>query len=190
MSACRATGITLTARPCFASATRRRRFRRRCSRCCQAFPILPMTYSNVAANLTYAKLGPKDPTVNGSQVLPPTMLKTVGGVKIGFIGLTSDIVPRNVCAAFHGIQFFHRTNQLHEHRQHQRRQPSRRRGANRGGDERTGHSQEFLPSPKPSIPARWMCFSPRTRTRSFTIRSSPPAARWWSNPATPAISAR
>ena len=70
------------------------------------FPVLAVTYSNVAANLTYAKLGPKDPTVNGSQVLPPTMLKTVGGVKVGFIGLTSDIVPEMYAPLSMGFNFF------------------------------------------------------------------------------------
>ena len=70
-----------------------------------SFPILATTYLNVAANLTYAKLGPKDPTVDGSQVFPATMLKTIGGVKVGFIGLTSDIVPEMYAPLSMGFNF-------------------------------------------------------------------------------------
>ena len=45
-------------------------------------------YPNIAANVTYAD------AQNGEVFLPPTFTKTVGGIKVGFIGLTSDIVPR------------------------------------------------------------------------------------------------
>jgi 2',3'-cyclic-nucleotide 2'-phosphodiesterase (5'-nucleotidase family) len=46
-------------------------------------------FPNLAANVTFTMPIFK----RGQAFLPPTMMKTVGGVKIGFIGLTSDIVP-------------------------------------------------------------------------------------------------
>lgn len=51
-------------------------------------PTLPVQrpkFKNIAANLTYT---------DGTQVMDPTWTTTVNGVKIGFIGITSDIVPR------------------------------------------------------------------------------------------------
>ena len=47
-------------------------------------------FPNLAANvkLTFP------PMQRGNTLLPPTMIKTVGGVKVGMIGITSDIVPR------------------------------------------------------------------------------------------------
>lgn len=59
-----------------------------------SYTIKSPTFPYIAANLTYAKLGPADPSVNGAQVLPPTMEITRGGIKIGFIGITSDIVAQ------------------------------------------------------------------------------------------------
>lgn len=41
-------------------------------------------FPNLAANMTY--------TSTGKDVLPATLMKEVGGVKVGFIGITSDIV--------------------------------------------------------------------------------------------------
>jgi 2',3'-cyclic-nucleotide 2'-phosphodiesterase (5'-nucleotidase family) len=55
-------------------------------------PTLTMpSYPNLAANVTFAS----GPGANvGDPFLPPTLLKSVGGVSVGFIGLSSDIVPR------------------------------------------------------------------------------------------------
>lgn len=46
--------------------------------------IFRPNYPNLAANMTTS--------IGGRHLLPPTMTKVVGGVKVGFIGLTSDIV--------------------------------------------------------------------------------------------------
>lgn len=51
-------------------------------------------FQHLAANVTLAKLGPSDPTVNGAAFLPPTLTLSRGGVKIGFIGISSDIVAQ------------------------------------------------------------------------------------------------
>ena len=51
-------------------------------------------FPHLAANVTLAKLGPADPTVNGAAFLPPTLTLTRSGVKIGFIGISSDIVAQ------------------------------------------------------------------------------------------------
>ena len=40
-------------------------------------------YPNLAANLTFVR----------GELMPPTLMKTIGGVPVGFIGITSDIVP-------------------------------------------------------------------------------------------------
>lgn len=47
-------------------------------------------FPNLAANvkLTFP------PMQRGNTLLPPTLMKSVGGVKVGMIGITSDIVPR------------------------------------------------------------------------------------------------
>ena len=47
------------------------------------------SFTNLAANLTYAA-----PSLNTGFVMPPTALRTIGGVRVGFIGLTSDIVAQ------------------------------------------------------------------------------------------------
>ena len=49
------------------------------------------SYPNLAANVTY-KTGPF--AKPGSPFLPPTFVKDVSGVKVGFIGISSDIVPK------------------------------------------------------------------------------------------------
>lgn len=59
-----------------------------------SYAIKSPSFPYLAANLTYQKLGPSDPSVTGTQVLPPTMEITRGGIKIGFIGITSDIVAQ------------------------------------------------------------------------------------------------
>jgi len=69
------------------------------------FPIRPVGYLNLAANLTYRKLGPLDPSPEGGQVLPPTATITVGGVSVGFIGITSDIVPQMYSQLATGFNF-------------------------------------------------------------------------------------
>jgi 2',3'-cyclic-nucleotide 2'-phosphodiesterase (5'-nucleotidase family) len=48
-------------------------------------------FPNLAANVTF-KTGPQ--VSPGDPFLPPTLMKTIGGVKVGFIGISSDIVPR------------------------------------------------------------------------------------------------
>lgn len=48
-------------------------------------------YPNLAANVTF-KQSPN--TSEGQAFLPATFVKDVGGLKVGFIGLSSDIVPR------------------------------------------------------------------------------------------------
>lgn len=47
-------------------------------------------FPNLAANLTLTM----PPMMRGKQPMPATLMKDIGGVKVGFIGLTSDIVPR------------------------------------------------------------------------------------------------
>ena len=71
-----------------------------------SYTIKAVTYPCIAANLTYKKLGPLDPSVNNAPVLPSTMTIIKGGVKIGFIGLTSDIVPKMYAQLATGFNFF------------------------------------------------------------------------------------
>lgn len=70
-----------------------------------SFPIKAVTYPNLAANLTYKKLGPLDPSPNNGQVLPATTTITKNGIKIGFIGITSDIVPKMYTPLTIGFNF-------------------------------------------------------------------------------------
>ena len=53
--------------------------------------LTPPNFPNLAANVTF-KQSPSTPA--GTPFLPATFTKQVGGVTVGFIGLTSDIVPR------------------------------------------------------------------------------------------------
>lgn len=46
-------------------------------------------FPNLAANVTFTA----PPMQAGRTILPPTLIKEIAGVKIGFIGITSDIVP-------------------------------------------------------------------------------------------------
>jgi len=57
------------------------------------YPIEGPDFPFLAANLSYQKLGPMDPTIDGSPVLPADTILRIGNVDVGFIGLTSDIVP-------------------------------------------------------------------------------------------------
>lgn len=59
--------------------------------------ILRPNYPNLAANMVN--------TMTGRHVLAPTFSKTVGGVKIGFIGLTSDIVKYTYPLLAPGLTF-------------------------------------------------------------------------------------
>jgi 2',3'-cyclic-nucleotide 2'-phosphodiesterase (5'-nucleotidase family) len=70
-----------------------------------SFPIQSVTYTNLAANLTYKKLGPLDPSPDNGQVLPATTIITKNGIKIGFIGITSDIVPKMYTPLTTGFNF-------------------------------------------------------------------------------------
>lgn len=47
-------------------------------------------FPNLAANVTLSM----PPMMRGKLMMPATMMKNMHGVKVGFIGLTSDIVPR------------------------------------------------------------------------------------------------
>ncbi len=51
--------------------------------------VLQPSYPNLAANVTVTLPAERD----GEPFLPPTMTLELGGVLVGFIGLTSDIVP-------------------------------------------------------------------------------------------------
>ena len=59
--------------------------------------IFRPNYPNLAANMTE--------TFSGRHVLPPTLTKVVGGVKVGFIGLTSDIVKYTYPLLAPGLTF-------------------------------------------------------------------------------------
>ncbi|MEW5769581.1 MAG: bifunctional metallophosphatase/5'-nucleotidase [Pseudomonadota bacterium] len=58
-------------------------------------------YANLAANVTFTMPAGKA----GQTILPPTQMRTVGGVKVGFIGLTSDIVPEMHASLAMGMSF-------------------------------------------------------------------------------------
>lgn len=53
-------------------------------------PVERPNFPNLAANLTQTL----PPFARGERLLPGTLVRDVGGVRIGFIGLTSDMVPR------------------------------------------------------------------------------------------------
>ncbi|MBW2282443.1 MAG: 5'-nucleotidase C-terminal domain-containing protein [Deltaproteobacteria bacterium] len=53
-------------------------------------PVERPNFPNLAANLTQTL----PPMARGDLLLPATLLRDVGGVRVGFIGLTSDMVPR------------------------------------------------------------------------------------------------
>ena len=59
--------------------------------------IFRPNYPNLAANMTETR--------TGQHVLPPTLSKVVGGVKVGFIGLTSDIVKYTYPLLAPGLTF-------------------------------------------------------------------------------------
>jgi len=58
-------------------------------------------FPNLAANVTFSSPIWK----KGDAFLPPTLLKTIGGVKVGFIGITSDIVPTMHSMLAMGLNF-------------------------------------------------------------------------------------
>jgi sulfur-oxidizing protein SoxB len=58
------------------------------------------SFTNLAANLTYAA-----PSMNTGYVMPPNVIRSIGGVKVGFIGLTSDIVAQMSSALAIGFSF-------------------------------------------------------------------------------------
>jgi len=56
-------------------------------------------FPNLAANVVF-----DEPGREGEPFLPPTLLLERGGVRIGFIGLTSDIVPRMLASGLDFLQ--------------------------------------------------------------------------------------
>ena len=58
------------------------------------------TFTNLAANLTYAP-----PSTNTGYVMPPSKILTIGGITVGFIGLTSDIVAQMDATLATGLAF-------------------------------------------------------------------------------------
>ena len=58
-------------------------------------------FPNLAANVTFTT----PPTKAGQTILPATRILTRGGVQVGFIGLTSDIVPRMSATLATGMAF-------------------------------------------------------------------------------------
>lgn len=58
-----------------------------------SYAIKSPDFTYLAANVTYDKISPADPSPDGDYVLPPTEIITIDNVDIGFIGITSDIVP-------------------------------------------------------------------------------------------------
>lgn len=59
------------------------------------------SFPHLAANVTF-----KFPLrYRGRTLLPPTLMKSVGGVQVGFIGITSDIVPRMHWMLAFGLNF-------------------------------------------------------------------------------------
>lgn len=58
------------------------------------------SFTNLAANLMYAA-----PSMNTGYVMPPNAVRNIGGVKVGFIGLTSDIVAQMSSALALGFNF-------------------------------------------------------------------------------------
>jgi 2',3'-cyclic-nucleotide 2'-phosphodiesterase (5'-nucleotidase family) len=64
--------------------------------------VTQVAFPNLAANVTFkASLN----TTEGEPFLPGTMTKVVNGVKVGFIGISSDIVPRMHPMLACGLQF-------------------------------------------------------------------------------------
>lgn len=58
-------------------------------------------FPNLAANVTYKQ----PPDKAGKTLLPATWMTTRGGVKLGFIGITSDIVPMMSSIMAYGLDF-------------------------------------------------------------------------------------
>lgn len=58
-------------------------------------------FPNLAANMTFSL----PPRKAGKNPLPPTLLKQIGGVSVGFIGITSDIVPMMYGPLAMGLNF-------------------------------------------------------------------------------------
>lgn len=65
--------------------------------------VLRPNFPNLAANVTYGVGDPAGST--GDPFLPANALLEVGGVSVGFIGLTSDIVPRMLSILAFGLEF-------------------------------------------------------------------------------------
>lgn len=64
-------------------------------------PVERPNFPNLAANLTQTL----PPLAKGDLLLPGTRILDVGGVRVGFIGLTSDIVPRMAAPFAWGFAF-------------------------------------------------------------------------------------
>lgn len=63
--------------------------------------ILRPNFPNLAANVTLKF----PPLRRGQTMLPATLMKPIGGVNVGFIGITSDIVPRMHSILAVGLSF-------------------------------------------------------------------------------------
>ncbi|MCP4002740.1 MAG: hypothetical protein GY725_00960 [bacterium] len=64
-------------------------------------PVQRPNFPNLAANLTQTM----PPLARGERLLPGTLVRELGGVRIGFIGLTSDMVPRMAKPFAWGFEF-------------------------------------------------------------------------------------
>lgn len=70
-----------------------------------SFPIEPVAYPVIAANLFYQDITPFDPSPDGQLVLPPARIIVRQGIKLGFVGITSDIVPKMYEQLARGFSF-------------------------------------------------------------------------------------
>lgn len=70
-----------------------------------SYAIKSPSFTYLASNLTYSKLGAMDPSPDGGEVLPPDTIISMNGVNIGIIGITSDIVPTMYAPLAMGFNF-------------------------------------------------------------------------------------
>ena len=75
-------------------------FKKRLLEATVSITVKKPTFPNIAANMQ-STMGAN----SGGLLLPGTLMKTVGGVKVGFIGLTSDIVAQMAAPLATGMTF-------------------------------------------------------------------------------------